>query len=99
MTETETVVSPDTRSMVVSVRMPVDAFGVYVTDNCDNRPASSLVTLTIFALVNLALFALKRRDPRPADHFTVPILVPLLGFLASAAFLVFELLRQLQTAG
>ena len=52
---------------------------------------TSLIVLTIFTLANLALFRIKRRDPRPQGIWTVPIWVPLCGFVASAAFLVLGL--------
>ena len=57
--------------------------------------ATSLVTLSIFALVNLALFRLKGREPLPAGTRGVPRLVPLAGFLCSTGFIVLEVLRQL----
>ncbi|NNF79105.1 MAG: amino acid permease [Rhizobiales bacterium] len=44
---------------------------------------TSRVVLTIFALVNVALFLIKRRkSPPPEDAFTVSIWVPVLGFLS-----------------
>lgn len=57
--------------------------------------ATSAVTLVVFSLVNLALIFIKRRDPAPAGIRTVPSLVPLAGFLASAAFLILEAQRLL----
>jgi amino acid transporter len=55
--------------------------------------ATSALTLTIFALVNLALWRIKRRDPRPLGIFTVPGWVPVVGFFVSAGFLVAALLN------
>ncbi len=53
--------------------------------------ATSLIALIVFALVNLALFRVKRRDAfAPADVFTVPRWVPLLGLIVSAAFALFQ---------
>ena len=50
--------------------------------------ATSSVTLTIFAFVNLALIRLKRvGPPAPEGIFTVGLWVPVTGFLCSAAFL------------
>lgn len=50
--------------------------------------ATSSVTLTIFAFVNLALVRLKRVGPPPPEGiFTVGLWVPVTGFLCSAAFL------------
>jgi len=59
--------------------------------------ATSLITLTVFALVNLALWRLKRRQPagvwRGAGYLTVPIWVPVLGFLVSTGFALGGLYR------
>ena len=43
------------------------------------------LTLTLFAVVNLALLVLKRRDPRPEGVSLTPAWVPMLGFLSSGA--------------
>ncbi len=44
---------------------------------------TSRVVLTIFALVNVALFLIKRRKtPPPTDAFTVSIWIPVLGFFS-----------------
>ncbi len=55
---------------------------------------TSWVILLVFIVVNLALFALKRREP-DTDGFRVPLWWPLLAAFASAAFVVFDLLRAL----
>lgn len=52
---------------------------------------TSLITLIIFAIVNLALWRIKRRDPSPADAWLVPRWLPVLGFLISATFAGFQL--------
>jgi amino acid transporter len=54
---------------------------------------TSLVMLTIFAFVNLALLALKRRRPPPAGVFAVPLWVPAAGATVSAGFAGAELAR------
>jgi amino acid transporter len=57
--------------------------------------AASAITLSIFALVNLALWRVKRRDPQPLGILVIPSWVPVFGFLTSAGFLaaaVFHLL-------
>jgi len=42
--------------------------------------ATSLISLVIFALVNLALIVIKRRDgPPPEDTFEIPLAVPAIG--------------------
>lgn len=57
---------------------------------------TSYLMLAIFALVNLALWRVKQRDPPPPlGTFTVPIWVPATGFLACAGIIVFRLGTQL----
>lgn len=53
--------------------------------------ATSAVALTVFTLVNLSLHRLKSVTPAAHDGFTAPRWLPLLGALASAALLAFEL--------
>jgi basic amino acid/polyamine antiporter, APA family len=57
--------------------------------------ATSLITLGIFSLVNLALVRVKLRDD-PVDHtaiFNIPIWIPLGGFAVSAGFLLTKLVQ------
>lgn len=55
--------------------------------------ATSLIMLVVFALVNLSLIRVKRRDPRPEGLIVFPVAVPVLGFVVSAGFVVAELLN------
>ena len=56
----------------------------------DLAKTTSRVTLTIFALVNVALLKVKlMEEAPPTGLFLVPIWVPLVGFVACAAFLTF----------
>jgi len=55
--------------------------------------ATSFLMLVIFAVLNLALIRLKRRAPRPEGVVTVPLAVPVAGFLVSAGFVAFQLAR------
>ena len=55
--------------------------------------AASVAILIVFAIVNLALVVIKRREGAPTTSFSVPLLVPVLGFVASAAIVVFETIR------
>ncbi len=57
--------------------------------------ATSVITLAIFAVVNLSLCLVKRREPRPVDVRVCPVWVPWAGFAVSSAFVVFELVRHL----
>jgi basic amino acid/polyamine antiporter, APA family len=55
--------------------------------------ATSLITLGIFSLVNLALVRVKLRQD-PVDHtaiFNIPIWIPLVGFAVSTGFLLTKL--------
>jgi amino acid transporter len=50
------------------------------------------ITLIMFALVNLALFIIKRRETAPPSHiFRCPIWVPVAGFLSCVAYVVADL--------
>lgn len=57
--------------------------------------ATSLVTLTIFTVVNLALVRVKRVAPRTPDGPTFPAWVPVAGAAVSAGFLIYGLLDYL----
>lgn len=52
--------------------------------------ATSVITLCVFALVNLALLAIKRRGPARGPGLSVPAALPLAGFLACCGFLAVE---------
>jgi len=49
---------------------------------------TSLIMLTVFALVNLALWRIKRKDPHPPMVRVFPFWIPLAGFLVSSAFVL-----------
>jgi len=53
--------------------------------------AASAVTLLTFALVNLALWVLKWREPAPPGIFVVPVWVPIGGLVLSLAFVAYRL--------
>jgi len=52
--------------------------------------ATSLIMLIVFSLVNLALLYIKRKHPKPEGLIVFPVLIPLLGFVVSAAFILLE---------
>ena len=56
---------------------------------------TSVVTLAGFALANLALVRVKRRDPHPEGATVFPIWIPMLGAGVSLAFVLYELGRAL----
>jgi amino acid transporter len=55
--------------------------------------AASLITLVIFALVNAALWRIKRAGPTPPGLWSVPTAVPAAGVVVSAGFVLFQLAR------
>lgn len=56
----------------------------------DLAQLTSLVVLVVFALVNVALAVLKTRQPIHTDSITVPIWIPIVGFIVSAIFVLFQ---------
>jgi amino acid transporter len=55
--------------------------------------ATSLLLLSVFAVVNAALFVLKRRGAPALDGPSYPIWIPALGAVFSVAFVAVELAR------
>ena len=60
--------------------------------------ATSLVTLATFALANLALLRVKRRDPRPEGVRVYPVWIPAVGFVLTCGLIVLDLASRLSTA-
>jgi amino acid transporter len=54
---------------------------------------TSLITLLVFSLVNLSLWRIKRRDPRPLGISVFPLWLPVAGFCFSFGFALFQLWR------
>ena len=54
---------------------------------------TSLITLIVFSLVNLSLWRIKIRDPKPVGIMTFPLWLPICGFLFSSSFAAFQLWR------
>lgn len=52
---------------------------------------TSLITLIIFGLVNLALIRIKLRDGKSADAFQVPLWVPVMGLLANSGIVIHKI--------
>jgi len=88
------VVHPRTRTplfatfLAVSVVLVLALIGRLAT----LAATTTLIMLSIFALVNLALWRIKRREPHPAMVRTFPTWVPVIGFLISAGFVLSEFL-------
>ena len=56
---------------------------------------TSLTVLVVYGLVNLALWRIKRRDPEPEGVVTVPLWVPITGFVVNVAFIGFQVVHGL----
>lgn len=90
-------VHPRTRTPVISVAICVAIVAVLSSTFAIEGLASatSLVALTILAIVNLALLRIKvTNTPVSGPIFWVPSWVPVLGVLASAALIAFDLWRR-----
>jgi amino acid transporter len=53
--------------------------------------ATSLIMLVVFSLVNLSLLQVKRKHPETEGLIVFPMMIPLLGFLVSAGFVLLEI--------
>ncbi|MGM0595283.1 MAG: APC family permease [Pseudomonadota bacterium] len=51
---------------------------------------TSSITLVVFSLINLALWRIKLRDPRPHGIRVFPLWLPVLGFVLTLAFTLFQ---------
>lgn len=57
--------------------------------------ATSIVMLTIFSIINLSLWRIKKQDPHPVDTIIFPAWIPIMGFLTSSAFVFAKLFSAL----
>jgi amino acid transporter len=53
--------------------------------------ATSFIILIVFALINLSLVRIKRRQPRPEGIRIYPAWIPLAGFLTATGFVLFQI--------
>ncbi|MEE8055686.1 MAG: amino acid permease [Gammaproteobacteria bacterium] len=58
--------------------------------------ATSFLILVVFALINLALWRIKQREPRPVGVFLVSSWVPIAGFAASTLFVLYQFVTELR---
>ena len=79
--------TPVIATLVVSVAVLLAAVTLPMMDLAQ---ITSALILTIFVLVNLALYRIKRKDPQPDGIRIYPIWVPLLGATVSAGMLLFK---------
>jgi amino acid transporter len=90
-------VHPRTQTPLVSTSAVVIAmllFALFVPIEA-LAETTALITLAVFAVANLALLRIKRREPPPPAGLVFPRWVPLLGFLFSVGFLVLEVINRL----
>lgn len=60
--------------------------------------ATSIIMLSVYTLVNLALWRVKKHQPAPYGNFSVPRWIPLIGFLVSGALVLFKLLQFIEAS-
>jgi len=53
--------------------------------------AASFIILIVYALMNLSLIILKKKTPHPKGVSTYPMVIPVLGVIASSSFILFFL--------
>ena len=68
--------------LVIAVALPVELLG----------SAASIMFLLVFAMVNLALIALRRKNPRLTRPYKIPLypVLPLVGFTVNLALAVYQ---------
>ena len=54
--------------------------------------ATSLITLLVFSLINLSLWHVKRRDPKPIGIRIYPLWIPTIGFFTSLGMVITQIL-------
>ncbi len=59
--------------------------------------ATSIIMLIIFSLVNLSLWRIKLRDPRPEGIMIFPICFPVIGFFVSAFFVLIQVISKISS--
>lgn len=79
-TQTPLVATAFTTSMVLLLALAGDLASL--------AEAASLIILIVFSLANAALLLVKRKQPKPEGLIVFPVIVPLLGFVVSAGFVV-----------
>ena len=61
--------------------------------------ATSVLLLSVFAVINLALILLKRRRDEPRGRFEVPVLVPALGMIVCVVMITYARRAEVLIAG
>ncbi|MCZ6719133.1 MAG: hypothetical protein ACE1Z4_07630 [Gammaproteobacteria bacterium] len=58
--------------------------------------ATSFLILVVFALINLALWRIKQREPPPVGVFLVSSWAPIAGFAAPVLFVLYQFVTELR---
>ncbi|MFH1284060.1 MAG: amino acid permease [Candidatus Peregrinibacteria bacterium] len=56
--------------------------------------ATSFIILSVFVLVNLSLWVLKKKTPRPPDVPHYPVIIPISGFFLSLSALILKIILE-----
>ncbi|MGR9044466.1 MAG: APC family permease [Gammaproteobacteria bacterium] len=82
--------TPATATVFIAALLLIMALGFPIVELAR---ITSFIILTVFALVNLSLFSIKLKEKRFASraHFGIPMLVPGIGFLLCAGFIMMQL--------
>ena len=86
-TQTPLIATALVTSLVLALALIGDLAGLART--------TSILMLTVFAFINLALWQIKRRDPNLADFKPLPIWIPVVGFFVSSGIVLNELAHSL----
>ncbi|MDF1644458.1 MAG: amino acid permease [Pseudomonadales bacterium] len=79
--------TPVVATLVVSIAVLLAALALPLLELAE---MTSALILTIFVLVNVALYRIKRKDPYPVNVQIYPLWVPLTGAAVSAGILLFK---------
>ena len=88
-TQTPLVATTLTTSMVLLLALTGDLASL--------AEAASLIILIVFSLANAALLLVKRKQPKPEGLIVFPLIIPLLGFVVSAGFVVARIVSLVAT--
>lgn len=91
-------VHPFTRTPLIATTLAIGTVFIFAlaSDLSTLAETTSLIMLGIFSLVNLALWRVKRRHPKPEGVITFPAWLPVTGFLVSSIFLLSQLFKLLE---
>ena len=85
--------TPVKATVLVTVVVWILALGVPLVTLAKS---TSFIVLAVFALVNISLWRVKRRDPHPQGVRVFPAWVPVAGFVLCTGLIAFEILSHLK---